>query len=178
MPELLHPVPVRRDRVGRCPLLRGHGRRLKLQITVDRVAIFITVPGPIAQGERRMRIQRREIHDQSVETAEIVERDQVDRIADPDHGAAVVLDRGLLPLQHDLLGQPVNRQGDRVLDALASDRVLDPIPAESEGQAQDRHPVAAGEDIALRRPTLACVVDCRSYKLSDVPSRAHARVVV
>ena len=118
MPELLQAVPVRWDRVGRCPLLRSHGGQFNIQIADDRVAVVVAVPGLIAQGERGMRVQGREIPDQIVEPAEVTERGQVDRIADPDHGAAAVLDRGLWPLQHDLLGEPVDRHGDRVLGAL------------------------------------------------------------
>ena len=155
MAELLQAVPVRRDRRGRGPLVDAIGNRLDLQIADDRFAVVIDVSGQVAQVNAAMRVQGPEIVDQIAEPVELAKRDLIDREADPDDGAAAGLDRDLLPLQHDPLREPVDRQGDRVADALAGDRVLDPLPSESQSQAHEHLKGVALPAPLRRRPGLA-----------------------
>ena len=63
---------------------------------------------------------------------------EFDREPDPDRGASAVRDRRLVPLEGDLLRQPVDRQRDGVADPMAGDLMLDPLPAEFQGQTHDR----------------------------------------
>ena len=79
-----------------------------------------------------MRVQCAEVDDQIPEPVELAKLDLIDRKSDSDDGAAAGLDRDLLPLQHDPLGEPVDGQGDRVANAPAGNRVLDPLQSESE----------------------------------------------
>ena len=85
------------------PTFPGLRQTTKLQVTNDLVAIFIAVPGPSHKLNAACEFRAGKSTIRVVEPAEVAERHLVYRIADPDHGAAAVLVRSLLPLQHDLL---------------------------------------------------------------------------
>ena len=177
MAEPLEAVPVRRDRRGQVPLLDAVSRQLDQHIADERLAV-IDVSGPVAQVKPAMRIQGREIHDQIVQPGELAKRDLIDRKSDSDDGAAAGLDRDLLPLQRDLLREPVDRQHDPVLDALAGDDVLDPLPSKSERQAHDRLKGVALPASLWRRPGLAAACPEVAVAQSGDELGGHAGAVV